>query len=80
MTEVYAQVCAHFIATGRGSGRKREREKELEGPSCLNADLEGTIGLLVRLNFCLSLSLHMLLFLSEISGPNAEQIVEIRSH
>ena len=60
--------------------REWEREKELEGPSCLNADLQHTIGLLVRLSFCLSLSLHMLLFLSEISGPNAEQIVEIRSH
>lgn len=75
-TEIYAQVCACFIARERGS----EREKELEGPSCLNADLQHTIGLLVRLSFCLSLSLHMLLFLSEISGPNAEQIVEIRSH
>lgn len=55
-------------------------EKELEGPSCFNADLQCTIALLLRLGLCLSLSLHMLLFLSEISGPNAEQIVEIRSH
>lgn len=30
--------------------------------------------------FCLSLSFYMLLFLLEISGPNAEQILEIRSH
>lgn len=30
--------------------------------------------------FCLSLSLYMLLFLPEISGPNAEQIREIGSH
>lgn len=29
---------------------------------------------------CLSLSFYMLLFLREISGPNAEQILEIRSH
>lgn len=73
-------MCTFYSDREREQEKEREREKELEGPSCLNADLEGTIGLLVRLNFCLSLSLHMLLFLSEISGPNAEQIVEIRSH
>lgn len=39
-----------------------ETEKEFEGPSCLNADLQRTMGLLVRLSFCLSLSLHVLLF------------------
>ena len=41
---------------------KRRGEGAFEGPLCVNADPQLTIGPLVKPRFCLSLSLHILLF------------------